>query len=119
MGRYVADAEFIGQLPVSQAVRPPRPQLCYFPGGQLGLGIPLADCAVVAAMAFPASRLESDPDVIAEGIGGGPVLGLAAAINALAVAGRPPGFPDTVMPYVVRRAFRPQGGTGQLVSARA
>jgi pimeloyl-ACP methyl ester carboxylesterase len=119
VGRHVADAEFTGQLPVSQAGRPPRPQLPYFLGGQLGPGISLADRAVITAMAFPAPRLESDPNVIAGGIGSGPVLSLAAAINAPVVAGWPAGFLNTAMPDVIRRAFCAQGSTGQLVSARA
>jgi len=119
VGRYVADAEFAGQLLVSQAIRPPRPQLPHFLGGQLGPGISLADRAIMATVAFAASRLKSDPDVIAGRIGRGPVLGPAAAINALVIAGRPAGFLDTVMPDVIRRAFRPQSGAGQFVPAGA
>jgi hypothetical protein len=49
VGRYIADAEFIGQLLIRQAVRPPRPQLSHFSGRQLGARTPLADGAVVAA----------------------------------------------------------------------
>ena len=119
VGRYVADAEFAGQLLVSQAIRPPRPQLPHFLGGQLGPGISLADRAIVATVAFAAPRLESDPDVIAGGVGRGPVLGPAAAINAPVIAGWPAGILDTVMPDVIRGPFRPQGGTGQLVPAPA
>ncbi len=119
VGRYVADTEFTGQLPVRQAVRPPRSQLSHFLGCQLGAGAPLADRTVVAAVAFAASGLESDPDVIAGPIGGGPVLGRAAAINAAVVTGRPAGLLHTVMPDVIGRSFGPQGDAGQLVAAGA
>ena len=117
VGRYVADAEFTGQLPVRQAIRPPRSQLSHVLGCQLGARAPLADGTVVTAVAFAAPRLESAPDVIAGPIGGGPVLGLAAAINAPVVTGRPADFLNTVMPHVIGRCFRPQGGAGQLVAA--
>src|SRR5579862_4315788 len=73
-GGHVADAEFGGKLPVGHAVRPPGPQLPYLPGGQLGPGVTLTGAAVIGAVAFPAPRLESYPDVIAGGIDRRPVL---------------------------------------------
>jgi hypothetical protein len=119
VGRYVADAEFTGQLAVRQAFRPPRPQLPHFLGGQLGPGVSLADRAVMAAMTFPAPRPESDPDVLAGGIGGGPIFSGAAAINASVVTGRPACSLNPVMPDIIGWVIHPQGGAGQLVPAGA
>src|SRR5215471_16755207 len=77
-----------------------------------------ADGAVIAAVAFPAPRLEPGPDVITGGIGRRPVLGGPAAINAGVIAGRPPGFLNPVVQHVSGRVSRLPGGPGQLVPAR-
>lgn len=61
--------------------RPPGPQLPDFPAGQLGPGVTLAGTTVIAAMTLPAPWLESDPDVIAEGIDRRPVLRRFTAIS--------------------------------------
>jgi len=118
-GRRVADAEFGGQLLVGQAVGPACPQLSYSFVGQLGPGVALADRAVIGAVAFPASRLESDLDVIAGGIDCRPVLGGPTAINAGVAAGRAAGFPHALVPYVIGRVCCLPGPPGQLVPARA
>jgi hypothetical protein len=119
VGRYVTDAEFIGQLTVSQPVRPSRPQLPHFSGGQLSPGVPLPNGAIIATMTFPAPWLESDPDVIAGGIGRRPVLSVPAAINARVIAGRSPGLRDPVVQYVIRGVSRLPGGAHEPVTARA
>src|SRR5215472_12397096 len=64
-GCHVADAEFGGELPVSQAVGPAGPEFPYLPGGQLGPSVALADSAVIEAVASAAPWLESGLDVIA------------------------------------------------------
>src|SRR5579862_2195773 len=118
-GGHVADAELGGELQVGQAVRPPRPQLAYLPGGQLGPGVTLTGAAVIGAVAFPAPRLKSYPDVIAGGIDRRPVLHGLAAINAGVSASRPAGFLNAVVPYVIGRTCGLTHTSGQLVPARA
>jgi hypothetical protein len=118
-GRCVADAEFGGELPVSQAVGPARPKLPYFSAGQLGSWITVANGAVIVAVAAAAPRLESGPDVIAGRIDRGPILCGFTAISAGVTAGRPPGFGHATVPYGIGRVCCLQGGPGQLISTRA
>ena len=103
----------------SQSLCPPGSQLPHSFVCQRGPGIALADGAVVVAVAFPAPRLESYPDVIAGGIDRRPVLRGLAAIDAGVSAGRPADFLDAVVPYVIGRACSLARASGQLVAARA
>src|SRR5215475_14782999 len=118
-GRHVADAEFGGELPVRQAVRPACPQFPYLSAGQLGPWVTLADRAVMAAVATAAPWLESGPDVIAGWVGRRPVLGGFTAVNARVAAGRSPGFRNAAVPHGVGRVGCLPGGPGELVPARA
>src|SRR5215471_20889536 len=118
-GGHVADAEFGAELPVSQALCPACPQFPYFSAGQFGPGIALAGSAVVVTMAFAASRLESDPEVIAGRIDRRPILGWPTAIGARVIAGRSAGFGHPAMPPGVGGVRCLPGGPGELVPARA
>src|SRR4029077_1931505 len=118
-GGHVADAEFGGELPVSQAICPSCSQFSYFSAGQLGPGVILADSAVVVAVASAAPGLESGPDVIARRIYCRPVLGRLTAVSAGVAAGRPLGFVHAVVPHGIGRVGCLPGGLGELVSAFA
>ena len=118
-GSHVTDAEFGGELAVSQALCPACPHFSHFPAGQFGPGITLAGGAIVVAVAFAASRLESDPEVITGRIDRRPILGRPTAIGARVTAGRPAGLFHPVVPPGVGGVWCLPGGLGELVSAHA